>query len=100
MTDPADGALVLAKRGEPSNPGTSASANGVSTEKTSQSLQPAADGTVDSSPSETDRMGEGGLDEQEEQAPSDRFESAVWEAFRATSRAFPGGRVLAHIDLK
>ncbi|GAQ77839.1 hypothetical protein KFL_000040385 [Klebsormidium nitens] len=100
MTDPADGTKVLAKRGEPSTLGT-ASSNGPTDKKLPQSST--SENGVSTSTRGRNSAEQSGADAPVEEAAHsapDLFESAVREAFRATRRAFPGGMVLAHIDLK
>lgn len=99
MTDPADGTRVLAKRGEPSTLGPASSSSNGPIDKT----LPRGENGASSSSNGRDSAEQSGADaeiEEEAQSAPDLFESAVREAFRATRKAFPGGTILAHIDLK
>jgi hypothetical protein len=98
MTDPADGKVVVAKRGEhASQQRTHSLVKGtdqkVIQNDSTEDVSVSSNGSTGLLVLETDRG-------RDEAATPDLFEHAVREAFQATRRAFPGGRVLAHIDLK
>jgi hypothetical protein len=94
MTDPADGKVVVAKRGEhASQQQTHSSVKGTDQNDSRGVVSVSSNGSTGLLVLETDKG-------TEEAATPDLFEHAVREAFQATRRAFPGGRVLAHIDLK